>query len=159
MKRPPDRYRPQILRSKRLVDPCRVTTRTSQYLVMSQIQNLMNLLAWIWCRKPTQLKLQISNMFWYYSIGFWRHGNDTLHKGVYFPNIRWRQLATVERPLSWKYGATTSQMMTSSNGNIFHITSPLCGKFTSHRWILVTKRPVTQSFDAFFALRLKKTVE
>ena len=26
-------------------------------------------------------------------------------------------------------------MMTSSNGNIFSVTGPLCGKFTGHRWI------------------------
>ena len=44
-------------------------------------------------------------------------------------------------------------MMTSSNGNIFHITGHLCGnspvtgEFTS-------QRPVTPSFDIFFDLRL-----
>ena len=26
-------------------------------------------------------------------------------------------------------------MMTSSNGNIFRVTGPLCGEFTGHRWI------------------------
>ena len=26
-----------------------------------------------------------------------------------------------------------------SNGNIFHVTSPLCGEFTGHRWISLTK--------------------
>ena len=30
-------------------------------------------------------------------------------------------------------------MMTSSNGNIFCITGPLCGEFTGHRWIPLTK--------------------
>ena len=30
-------------------------------------------------------------------------------------------------------------MMTSSNGNIFRITGPLCGEFTGHRWIPLTK--------------------
>ena len=30
-------------------------------------------------------------------------------------------------------------MMTSSNGNIFHITGPLCVEFTDHRWIPLTK--------------------
>ena len=30
-------------------------------------------------------------------------------------------------------------MMTSSNGNIFRITSPLWGEFTGHRWISLTK--------------------
>ena len=30
-------------------------------------------------------------------------------------------------------------MMTSSNGNIFRVTSPLCGEFTGNRWIPLTK--------------------
>ena len=29
--------------------------------------------------------------------------------------------------------------MTSSNGNIFRVTCPLCGEFTVHRWIPLTK--------------------
>ena len=31
------------------------------------------------------------------------------------------------------------RMMTSSNGNIFRGTGPLCWEFTGHRWILLTK--------------------
>ena len=30
-------------------------------------------------------------------------------------------------------------MITSSNGNIFRVTGPLCGEFTGHRWIPRTK--------------------
>ena len=30
-------------------------------------------------------------------------------------------------------------MMTSSNGKIFHVTGPLCGEFTGHRWTPLTK--------------------
>ena len=30
-------------------------------------------------------------------------------------------------------------IMTSSNGNISRLTGPLCGEFTSHRWIPLTK--------------------
>ena len=48
-----------------------------------------------------------------------------------------------------------SVMMTSWNGNIFRVTGPLCGEFTGHRWIPLTK-PVTRSFDVFFDLRLTK---
>ena len=33
-------------------------------------------------------------------------------------------------------------MMTSLNGNIFHLTGPLCGELTGHRWI-----PITRSSD------------
>ena len=45
--------------------------------------------------------------------------------------------------------------MTSSNGNIFRVTSPLCGEFTSPGEF-PTQRPVTRSFDVFFDLRLNK---
>ena len=38
------------------------------------------------------------------------------------------------------YWATSIRaMMTSSNGNIFRVTGPLCGEFTGHRWIPQTK--------------------
>ena len=46
-------------------------------------------------------------------------------------------------------------MMTSSNGNIFRVTGPLCGVFTGPGEF-PTQRPVTQSFDVFFDLRLNK---
>ena len=39
--------------------------------------------------------------------------------------------------------------MTSSNGNIFRVTGPLCGEFTG-------SGPVTRSFDVFFDLSLNK---
>ena len=37
-------------------------------------------------------------------------------------------------------------MMTSSNGNIFRVTGPLCREVPDHRWIPRTQRPVTRSF-------------
>ena len=46
-------------------------------------------------------------------------------------------------------------MMTSSNGNIFRITGPLCGEFTGPGEF-PTQRPVTRSFDVFFDLHLNK---
>ena len=39
---------------------------------------------------------------------------------------------------------TTSCMMTYSNGNIFRVTGPLCGEFTGHRWIPLTKASDTE---------------
>ena len=48
-----------------------------------------------------------------------------------------------------------SNMMTSSNGNIFRVAGPLCGEFTGPRWI-PAQRPVTRSFDVFFDVRLNK---
>ena len=36
-------------------------------------------------------------------------------------------------------GVVMGYMMTSSNGSFFRITGPLCGEFTGHRWIPLTK--------------------
>ena len=46
-------------------------------------------------------------------------------------------------------------MMTSSNGNIFRVTGPLCGEFTGPGEF-PSQRPVTRSFDVFVDLRLNK---
>ena len=46
-------------------------------------------------------------------------------------------------------------IMTSSNGNIFRVTAPLCGEFTGPGEF-PTQRPVTLSFDVFFDLCLNK---
>ena len=44
-------------------------------------------------------------------------------------------------------------MMTSSNGNIFRVTGPLCGEFTGDRWIPRTK---TSDADLWIDLCLNK---
>ena len=46
-------------------------------------------------------------------------------------------------------------MMTSSNGNIFRVTGPLCGEFTGPGEF-PAEWPVTQSFDVFFDLHLNR---
>ena len=43
-------------------------------------------------------------------------------------------------------------MMTSSNGNIFRVTGPLCGEFINSEF--PSQRPVTRSFDVLFDLHL-----
>ena len=48
-----------------------------------------------------------------------------------------------------------TSMMTSSNGNIFRVTGPLCGEFTGPGEF-PAQRPVTRGFDVFFDLRLNK---
>ena len=47
--------------------------------------------------------------------------------------------------------------MTSSNGNIFRVTGPLCGEFTGPGEF-PTQRPVTRSFDVFFDLAVLHNV-
>ena len=54
-----------------------------------------------------------------------------------------------------RFQCTYALMMTSSNGNIFRVTGPLCGEFTGPGE-LPTQRPVTRSFDVYFDLRLNK---
>ena len=46
-------------------------------------------------------------------------------------------------------------MMASSNGNIFRVTCHLCGEFTGHRWLPLTKAS-DADFDVFFELRTNK---
>ena len=48
-------------------------------------------------------------------------------------------------------------IMTSSNGNIFRITGPLCGEFTGPGEF-PAQRPVTRNFDVFFDLRMNDWV-
>ena len=54
----------------------------------------------------------------------------------------WQRVST--STVLWFYRLKTGVdisfiMMTSSNGNIFRVTGPLCGEFTGHRWIPLTK--------------------
>ena len=53
------------------------------------------------------------------------------------------------------YKSTLEGMMTSSNGNIFRVTGPLCGEFTGPGEF-PAQMSVTRSFDVFFGLRLNK---
>ena len=50
---------------------------------------------------------------------------------------------------NWQHFGNLLPMMTSSNGNIFRVTGPLCGEFTGPG-DFPTQRPVTRSFDVFF---------
>ena len=54
-----------------------------------------------------------------------------------------------------RYPTWALVMMTSSNGNIFRVTGPLCGEFTDPGEF-PAQRPVTRGFDVFVDLRLYK---
>ena len=71
------------------------------------------------------------------------------------PKYTWITVTTIPWMLMSLFLTKPSTMMTSSNGNIFRVTGPLCGEFTGPRWI-PTQRPVTQSFDVYFDLRKNK---
>ena len=57
--------------------------------------------------------------------------------------------------VKWINWGGSLHMMTSSNGNIFRVTGPLCGESTGPGEF-PTQRPVTRSFVVFFDLRLNK---
>ena len=61
-------------------------------------------------------------------------------------------IGDINRPQTRPYADI---MMTSSNGNIFRVTGPLCGEFTGPGEF-PAQRPVTRSFDIFFDLLLNK---
>ena len=80
------------------------------------------------------------------SRSLWRHCNEIagIHKkthryitlcifdGIYCLSVS----QSIMLPRRHKVAAI---MMTASNGNIFRVTGPLCGAFTSHRWIPLKK--------------------
>ena len=55
----------------------------------------------------------------------------------------------------WRHPVIKMVMITSSKGNIFRVTGPFWEEFTGHRWFPLWK-PVAQSFDVFFDMRLNK---
>ena len=69
--------------------------------------------------------------------------------GRYRPHVHWytvlsldivHSISTLYSGIIWRgWGNHGIPMMTSSNGNIFRDTGPLCGEFTGPRWILRTK--------------------
>ena len=52
--------------------------------------------------------------------------------------------------------ANSGNMMTPSNGKIFHVAGPLCGEFTGHRRIPFTRASDADIWFLFFNLRLNK---
>ena len=71
------------------------------------------------------------------------HNNDVDTRHLYnfhvssTPTIRNSTLTVYQNASHGKM--SVNLMMTSSNGNIFRVTGPLCGEFTGHRWIPLTK--------------------
>ena len=91
------------------------------------------------------------------SIQMGLHGDNFLTHGVCLvlspplqmggfrrsPAAHPRQNVVQYPPLPSKCGPASPHMMTSSNGDIFRVTGPLCGEFTGSRWI-----PHTEASDA-----------
>ena len=61
--------------------------------------------------------------------------------------------ASCEQCALFLYANLLIKMMTSSNGNIFRVTGPLCGELTGE---FPSQRPLTRNFDVFFDMGLNK---
>ena len=86
------------------------------------------------------------------------------HQHLQYTILMWSCVSATERMNTFEFPVSYcrshhykigSNMMTSSNGNIFRVTGHLCGEFTGPGEI-PTQRPVTRSFDVYFDLRLNK---
>ena len=75
----------------------------------------------------------------------------SLHRWKYQSLLNWLVRCDGNPPLTSGF----TSLMTSSNGNIFRVTGPLCGEFTGPGEFHA-QRPVTRRFDVFFDLRLNK---
>ena len=64
------------------------------------------------------------------------HDIEYARKNIYLRTVGVEKCKPISCLLKF---SKTHAMMTSSNGNIFRVTDPLCGEFTSHRWIPLTK--------------------
>ena len=69
--------------------------------------------------------------------------------------VTWRANVAILTDVSYRQDSENNDkcMMTSSNGNTFRVTGPLCWKVTGE---FRSQRPVTRSFDVFFDLHLNK---
>ena len=111
------------------------------------------------------IKMEFSNTSEHIVCGMvtyliWRDGKFTQRLYAHNQNSIKKIFAfiTSNDPTYFTSIVTTAQlwcMITSSNRNIFHVTGPLCGEFTGPGEF-PTQRPVTQSYDVFFNLRLNK---
>ena len=86
------------------------------------------------CKKQIQYNLNAS--IWVQENGF---ENVIKMSTIFRPQLSWWwKLISLQRVIRWDsvtYFTASINMMTSSNGNMFRVTGPLCGEFISHRWI------------------------
>ena len=82
----------------------------------------------------------------FYSFPIHEHHSGSYELGVNLYWYLWIRCNKINTCLSCfpepsfdKLSLYTFIMMTSSNGNIFRVTGPLCGEFAGHRWIPLIK--------------------
>ena len=114
-----------------------------------------------WTKSPYLWLCILSGNFYIFShrkrigctveVGEWINNSFETLLGMWLLSILGLKLIRIS-----KRGPGCITMMTSSNGNFFRVTGPLCGEFTGPGEF-PTQRPVTRrSFDVFYDLRLNK---
>ena len=78
----------------------------------------------------------ICHRTWCSTVGFGRYCPNLLGNGYVRQCSISHKICTL---LHWCHIRVKASIMTSSNGNIFRDTGPLCGEITGHRWIPLTK--------------------
>ena len=68
-----------------------------------------------------------------------RFARDLRHQTLMWHHCNARKFETQCHPVLGHLRMYRTSMMTSSNGNDFHVTAPVWGESTGHRWIPLTK--------------------
>ena len=103
-----------------------------------------------WLHRKLQKNLRCS-LWWKYS----QNDNIPVWSVIVYINVEIQRECALFSVSCSMLHLMKKLMMTSSNGNIFRVTGPLCGEFTGPGEF-PTQRPVTRNFDIFFDLRLNK---
>ena len=99
----------------------------------------------MWCDFDSSKQRGVNRHMWTCWLACTIYGMK-IYRIIY--GLQWMMIV-----LGVEWGDSLRNMMTSSNGNIFHFTGLLWEESTDG---FPSPRPVTQSFDTFFDLRLNK---
>ena len=96
----------------------------------------------------------MGSIYPYSAVGYFT-GSEEVVRLPCVSGISLKDMNKINRYVTATKHNKACSMMTSSNGNIFRVTGPLCGEFTGPGEF-PAQRPVTRSFDVFFDLRPNK---
>ena len=84
--------------------------------------------------------LALAGELWLYFVSYWGEWPRDIGSALYQSHLAIHS-EELSRGCAFVEGVclVNNLMMTSSNGNIFLVTGPLCEEFTGHRWIPLTK--------------------
>ena len=120
-----------------------VDVKTYSLIVKTRNNQASPVKTWFDC--PYCAPTNLPRVLWYPSaddLDLICHIEDNIYLHIMLKLVHFLQIS---HPVFLKQTSTTCEtetpwfMMTPSNRNIFGVTGPLCGEFTCHRWIPLTK--------------------